>query len=103
MDATTVAIDLAKDVFQVAVASHAGRVLDRQRFTRRQFERFVDTLVEDTDVIMESCGISHYWGRRMQARSAGAAPPRAVRATLRPAEQDRSRRHRRAPGGRALR
>jgi len=68
MDATTVAIDLAKDVFQVAVANRAGRILDRQRFTRRQFERFVDTLVEDTSVIMESCGTSHYWGRRMQAR-----------------------------------
>ena len=36
MDATTVAIDLAKDVFQVAVANRAGRVADRQRFTRRQ-------------------------------------------------------------------
>ena len=68
MDATTVAIDLAKDVFQVAVANRAGRILDRQRLTRRQFERFVDTLVEDTDVIMESCGTSHYWGRRMQSR-----------------------------------
>ena len=68
MDATTVAIDLAKDVFQVAVANGAGRILDRQRFTRRQFERFVDTLVEDTEVIMESCGTSHYWGRRMQSR-----------------------------------
>ena len=68
MDATTVAIDLAKEVFQVALANRAGRVVDRQRFTRRQFERFVDTLVEDTDVIMESCGTSHYWGRRMQAR-----------------------------------
>ena len=68
MDAMTVAIDLAKDVFQVAVANRAGRVLDRQRFTRRQFERFVDTLVDNTDVIMESCATSHYWGRRMQAR-----------------------------------
>jgi transposase len=68
MDATTVAIDLAKDVFQVAVANRAGRVLDRQRFTRRQFERFVDTLAVDTDVIMESCGTSHYWGRWLQAR-----------------------------------
>ena len=68
MDATTVAIDLAKDVFQVAVANRAGRVLDRQRFTRRQFERFVETLAVDTDVIMESCGTSHYWGRRLQAR-----------------------------------
>jgi transposase len=68
MDATTVAIDLAKDVFQIAVANRAGRVLDRQRLTRRHFERFVDTLVSGTDVIMESCGTSHYWGRRMQAR-----------------------------------
>ena len=68
MDATTVAIDLAKDVFQVALANRAGRVVERQRLTRRQFERFVDTLVEDTDVIMESCATSHYWGRRMQAR-----------------------------------
>jgi transposase len=68
MDATTVAIDLAKDVFQVAVANRAGRILDRQRFTRRQFERFADTLAVDTDVIMESCGTSHYWGRRLQSR-----------------------------------
>src|SRR5215471_1265399 len=68
MDATTIAIDLAKDVFQVAVANRAGRILDRQRFTRRQFERFIDTLTEGTDVIMESCGTSHYWGRRMQSR-----------------------------------
>jgi transposase len=68
MDATTVAIDLAKDVFQVAVANRAGRLLDRQRFTRRQFERFADTLAVDTDVIMESCGTSHYWGRRLQSR-----------------------------------
>jgi transposase len=68
MDATTVAIDLAKDVFQVAVANRAGRIVDRQRFTRRQFERFIDTLVAETDVIMEACGTSHYWGRRMQSR-----------------------------------
>ena len=64
MDATTVAVDLAKDVFQVALANRAGRILDRQRLTRRQFERFLDTLAEDTEVIMESCGTAHYWGRR---------------------------------------
>jgi transposase len=68
MDATTVAVDLAKDVFQVAIANRAGRIVDRQRLTRRQFERFIDTLVADTEVIMESCGTSHYWGRRMHAR-----------------------------------
>jgi transposase len=35
MDATTVAVDLAKDVFQVAFANRAGRIIDRQRLTRR--------------------------------------------------------------------
>ena len=31
MDATTVAIDLAKNVFQVALANRVGRIIDRQR------------------------------------------------------------------------
>jgi frataxin-like iron-binding protein CyaY len=30
MDATTVAVDLAKDVFQVTFANRAGRIIDRQ-------------------------------------------------------------------------
>lgn len=33
MDATTVAVDLAKDVFEVAWANRAGRVLQRKRPT----------------------------------------------------------------------
>jgi transposase len=68
MDATTVAVDLAKDVFQVALANRAGRIIDHQRLTRRQFERFLDTIAVSTEVIMESCGTAHYWGRRAQAR-----------------------------------
>ena len=68
MDATTVAIDLAKNVFQVALANRVGRIIDRQRLTRRQFERFLETLTDDIEVIMESCGTSHYWGRRIQSR-----------------------------------
>ena len=68
MDAKTVAIDLAKDVFQMALANRGGRIIDRQRLTRRQFERFLETLTDDIEVIMESCGTSHYWGRRIQSR-----------------------------------
>jgi len=73
MDATTVAVDLAKDVFQVALANRAGRIIDHQRLTRRQFERFLDTVAVSTEVIMESCGTAHYWGRRAQARGYGFA------------------------------
>ena len=44
MDATTVAADLAKDVFEVALANRANRIIDRKRLTRRHFERFVESL-----------------------------------------------------------
>ncbi len=68
MDATTVAVDLAKDVFEVALANRAHRILDRKRLTLRQFESFVDGLAAGTTVVMEACGTAHYWGRRCQAR-----------------------------------
>jgi transposase len=68
MDATTVAIDLAKEIFEVAGANRAGRVIERKRLTRRQFERFIDSLRPGTEVVMEACGTAHYWGRRCHAR-----------------------------------
>lgn len=70
MDATTVAVDLAKDIFEVALANRAGRIVDGRRLTRRQFERFVDALPAGTTVVMEACGTAHYWGRRCHARGA---------------------------------
>ena len=49
MNTTTVAVDLSKDVFEVACVNRAGRVVDRKRLTRRQFERFLDTLTAGTE------------------------------------------------------
>jgi transposase len=63
MDATTVAVDLAKDVFEVAVANRAHRIIDRRRLTRRQFEAFVDGLTAGTTVVMEACGTAHISAR----------------------------------------
>jgi hypothetical protein len=40
MHATTVAVDLAKSVFQIAVADEQWRVVETQRLTRSQFERW---------------------------------------------------------------
>ena len=68
MDATTVAVDLAKDIFELAVSNRVGRIVERKRLTRRQFEQFIETQPVDTTVVMESCGTAHYWGRRCQAR-----------------------------------
>lgn len=40
MHATTVAIDLAKSVFQIAIADDGWKVVAQERPTRGQFERW---------------------------------------------------------------
>ncbi|MGH2359669.1 MAG: IS110 family transposase, partial [bacterium] len=92
MDATTVAIDLAKDIFEVALANRAGRIIERTRLSRRPFERFVDELPTGTEVIMEACGTAHYWGRRCQARDLPVRllPPQYVRPYVRRNKTDRT-------------
>ena len=67
MNATTVAVDLAKKVFELAVADANWRVIERARLTRSQFERWFANRKVDL-VVMEACGSAHYWGRWFVAR-----------------------------------
>jgi len=61
-----VGVDLSKNVFELAVADDAWRVIERARLTRSQFERwFVNRSVRM--VIMEACGSAHHWGRWLTA------------------------------------
>jgi transposase len=62
MNATTVAVDLAKSVFQLAVADSSWRVTEKHRLTRTQFERWFANR-DVALVIMESCGSAHHWAR----------------------------------------
>lgn len=81
MNATTVAVDLAKNVFEVAVADGQWRIVERARLTRGQFERwFVNRSVGL--VVMEACGTAHHWGRWLNARgiSVRLLPAKYVRA-----------------------
>ncbi len=41
MHATTVAVDLAKSVFQLAVVDEQWRIVDTQHLTRSPFERWI--------------------------------------------------------------
>jgi transposase len=68
METTTVAIDLAKDVFQVALANRAGRINRSAASHTTAIRALPRALTDDIQVIMESCGTSHYWGRRLQSR-----------------------------------
>jgi transposase len=65
MDATTVAVDLAKSVFQVAEADAQGRIVGSHRLTRSQFERFFGNRTAG-QVVMEACGSAHHWARALQ-------------------------------------
>ena len=65
MHSTTIAVDLAKSVFEVALSARPGRVTARHRFTRSQFAHFVATTAPAT-VVMEACGTAHFWGRQAQ-------------------------------------
>lgn len=62
MNATTVAVDLAKSVFQLAVADASWRVIETHRLTRTQFERWCVNR-DVALVIMEACGSAHHWAR----------------------------------------
>jgi transposase len=77
---TTIAIDVAKSVFEVALADRPGRVGQRYRLSRGQFVRFL-TSQRPATVLMEACGMAHYWGRRAVAcgHRVVLLPPHAVR------------------------
>lgn len=91
MHATTVAIDLAKDVFELAFADPGGRILERKRLARRAFARAMENRPPLT-VVMEACGSAHYWARRFQAQGhrVRLLPPRDVRPYVRRNKTDRA-------------
>ena len=65
MDATTVAVDVAKNSFEVVIANRDWHIVERHRFSRTRFLRFLRTTPR-TRVVMETCATAHYWGRLAQ-------------------------------------
>jgi len=67
MNATTVAVDLAKSVFELAAADEHWKVVERARLTRGQFDRWFQNRAVLL-VVMEACATAHYWARTLGAR-----------------------------------
>lgn len=61
-----IAIDLAKDVFEVALANAAHHVVARRRLSRRKLSELL-TSHPPAQIVMEACGTAHHWGRRSLA------------------------------------
>jgi transposase len=62
---TTIAVDLAKSVFEVAVSQRPGRVGERQRLSRSALLPFFARRQPAT-VLLEACGTAHFWARELE-------------------------------------
>jgi transposase len=80
MHPTTIAVDHAKSVFEVAVSDHPGHIREHHRLSRSRFLPFFAERQPAT-VLLEACGSAHHWGRRLQdlGHSVVLLPPHAVR------------------------
>ena len=63
---TTIAVDLAKSVFQVAVSGAPGRVDEHHRLTRSRLLEFFARRPAAV-VVMEACGSAHHWARQLKS------------------------------------
>jgi transposase len=81
MQSTTIAVDLAKSVFQIVVSRRPGKVAESHRLTRRQFLPFFAER-QRAVVLLEACGTAHHWAREIQAlgHQVFLLPPHQVRA-----------------------
>jgi len=90
-ESKTIAVDLAKDVFELVAADAQWRIVERQRLTRTQLSRYFQNRMP-VDVVMESCGTAHYWARTFEAlgHTVRLLPSQYVRAYRRRNKTDRS-------------
>ena len=80
MQDTTIAVDVAKSVFEVAVSQRPGKVAERQRLSRGQFSRFLQQS-EPATFVMEACGTAHWAREERRAAIACALAAAPVRTT----------------------
>lgn len=66
MERTTVAVDLAKTVFQIAVSHRPGKTAETRRLRRSQLPAFFAQFPKSV-VVMEACGSASFWGRRFES------------------------------------
>jgi transposase len=65
MHATTIGVDLAKQVFAIHGVDQYGKTVLRKTLRRAQMVEFF-TRITPCTVAMEACGTAHYWARTLQ-------------------------------------
>ena len=80
MQSTTIAVDLAKSVFEIAVSRFPGKVSERHRLSRAKFLRFFAQR-QPSHVLLEACGSAHFWAGEFEklGHEVVLLPPHLVR------------------------
>lgn len=91
MEHTTIAVDLAKSVFQVAVSHRPGHLDEERRLPRDRVVAFVAQRPPAT-IVLEACGSAHSWARQLQpfGHVVRLLPPHDVRPYVRRNKTDRT-------------
>ncbi len=91
MKHTTFAVDIAKNVFEIAVSHEPGIVREYHRVTRAKFVEFFAKQESET-VVMEACSSGHFWARELEklGHRALLLPPHAVRPYVQRNKTDRA-------------
>ena len=89
MEFKRIAVDTSKSVFTLHGVGADDRCILRRDLSRAQFERFFDRL-PPTVVVLEACGGSHYWGRRLSGlgHEVRLIPPQYVRPFVKRGKND---------------
>jgi transposase len=91
MEHTTIAVDLAKSIFQVAVSHRPGHLDEERRLSRDRLLPFFAQRPPAT-IVLEACGSAHYWARQLQpfGHTVRLLPPHDVRPYVRRNKTDRT-------------
>jgi transposase len=91
METRIVAVDLAKLVFEVAIADSSWRIVERHRLSRAKFATFF-VGQSPCRIVMEACGTAHFWGRQLinSGHEVTLLPAQYVRAYVRRNKTDRA-------------
>lgn len=84
-----IAIDLAKNVFEICILGRNNRILGRQRLKRAQLMQFI-AKQSKSRIVMEACYSSHYWAREFTklGHTVDLIPPQHVKPFLRGNKND---------------
>jgi len=91
MKNTTIAVDIAKDIFEIALSHKPGEVNEKHRVTRKKLLSFFVNQ-PPTTVVMEACGSAHHWAREVNklGHRVVLLPPHMVRPYVQRNKTDQS-------------